>query len=416
MATVLTGTILTIDDEFGIRHTMAGYLQDRGYRVFEAEDGRQGLEVFRREDPDVILVDLRMPEVDGLDVLAKVRSESPDTPVIVVSGTGIFADVVEALRLGAADYLLKPLQNMGVLLHAVRNAFDRADLVRRNRQYQEHLEEMVAERTAQLEKANRALTDESEQRKKLIVELEARNAELERFVYTVSHELKTPMISINWLLGMLNENVAEGNVQGARDNTERIGNASKTMVELLDDVLELSRIGRVVGASEHVALGELTTEVLAVLEGQIVERGVQVAVASDLPVLYGDRIRLREVLQNLVENAVKFMGDQSSPHIEIGVRRDGEETVCFVRDNGIGIATSYHERIFGLFDRLNSEVEGTGIGLALAKRIVELHDGRIWVESDGAGCGSTFCFALPLCPPSDTSETANQLAASRWQT
>ena len=110
-------------------------------------------------------------------------------------------------------------------------------------------------------------------------------------------------------------------------------------------------------------------------------------------------MRLLEVFQNLVDNAVTFMDTQSEPRIEIGAWRNGSEVRCFVRDNGLGIEPRYHEKVFGLFERLNASVEGTGIGLALVKRIVEVHGGKIWVESAGLGHGSTFWFTLPQHGP-----------------
>jgi signal transduction histidine kinase len=122
-----------------------------------------------------------------------------------------------------------------------------------------------------------------------------------------------------------------------------------------------------------------------------------VDIAPDLPTVYGDHARLVEVVQNLVDNAAKFMGEQPDPRIEIGLRgtdTDGKP-ILFVRDNGIGIEPQYHDRVFGLFSKLDAQSEGTGIGLALVKRIVEVHGGRIWVESDEPGQGSTFCFTLP---------------------
>jgi signal transduction histidine kinase len=116
---------------------------------------------------------------------------------------------------------------------------------------------------------------------------------------------------------------------------------------------------------------------------------------TDAPlVLHGDRQRLREIFQNLIDNAVKFMGDQPSPRIEVGVEDRGGENVIFVRDNGLGIDPRHQHRLFGLFERMHPEIDGVGMGLAIIKRIVELHGGRIWVESAGEGCGSTFCFTL----------------------
>ncbi len=142
-------------------------------------------------------------------------------------------------------------------------------------------------------------------------------------------------------------------------------------------------------------MAELAEEVVSMASGMLGERGIRVEMSPDLPVVFGDRLRLWEVLQNLVDNAAKFMGSQAHPQIEIGCRRDGDETICYVRDNGVGIDPTYHEKVFGLFDRLDTNIEGTGVGLAIVKRVVELHGGRIWVESEGPGQGSTFCFTIP---------------------
>ena len=111
--------------------------------------------------------------------------------------------------------------------------------------------------------------------------------------------------------------------------------------------------------------------------------------------MWGDRARLVEVLQNLVDNAAKFMGDQKHPRVEIGMREQAGERVFFVRDNGIGIDPRFRERVFGLFEKLDPDSEGSGVGLALIKRIVDQHHGRVWVESEGKGKGTTVCFTLP---------------------
>ena len=121
-------------------------------------------------------------------------------------------------------------------------------------------------------------------------------------------------------------------------------------------------------------------------------------ISPDLPVVFGDRPRLLQVLQNLIDNAAKFTGDQPWPRIEIGVRRDGgegDEGVFYVQDNGLGIDADHHERVFGLFRQLDPQVDGMGVGLALVKQIIEMHGGRIWVESKGHGQGCSFCFTLP---------------------
>ena len=264
------------------------------------------------------------------------------------------------------------------------------------------LEERVQVSTAELRASNEYLTMEIAERKQaeaareaLLEELEAKNAELERFTYTVSHDLKSPLITIKGFLGLLEQDAAAGDMDKMKSDATRISDAVDKMQQLLQELLELSRIGRLMNPPEEVLLDELVRDAVDMVAGRLAERGVRVEIAPNLPVVYGDCIRLREVLENLVDNAVKFMGDQSEPCVEIGARRDGEETVFYVRDNGIGIEPRYHEKVFELFDKLEPQTEGTGVGLAIVKRIVEVHGGRIWVESEGTGQGSTFCFTLP---------------------
>jgi PAS domain S-box-containing protein len=235
------------------------------------------------------------------------------------------------------------------------------------------------------------------EREQLIAELEAQNAELERFAYTVSHDLKTPLVTIRGFLGLVDKDAREGNVERLKTDMARITEATDKMQRLLSELLELSRIGRLMNPPQAMPFEAIVREAVGLVRGRIEVRGVQVDIASNLPTVYGDRARLVEVVQNLMDNAAKFMGDQSNPRIEIGQRgfdADGRP-VLFVRDNGIGIEPQYHERVFGLFNKLDTQSEGTGVGLALVKRIVEVHGGRIWVESEGMGKGSTFYFTIP---------------------
>ena len=166
------------------------------------------------------------------------------------------------------------------------------------------------------------------------------------------------------------------------------------MDKLLKDLLELSRIGRMVNPPEEIKFKDLLNDVLEIVHGRLEAGGITVQIHPNLPSVFGDKPRLLEVLQNLIDNAAKFMGDQPEPKIELGM--DGEmdgNPVFFIRDNGMGIAPEYHEQIFGLFNRLDTLVEGTGVGLALVKRIIEFHGGRIWVESE-LEKGATFYFTL----------------------
>jgi signal transduction histidine kinase len=183
-----------------------------------------------------------------------------------------------------------------------------------------------------------------------------------------------------------------------KKDTQRIQEAVNKMYRLLNELLELSRIGRVMNSPVRAQFHELVQEAMDVVRGQINARGVVIRVQPRLPVVYVDQPRIIEVLQNLLDNAIRYMGDQPQPQIEIGQR--GEEhgkPVFFIKDNGMGVAPEYHERIFGLFNKLDARSDGTGVGLALVKRIVEVHQGRIWIES-GLGLGTTFLFTLPPAP------------------
>jgi len=237
------------------------------------------------------------------------------------------------------------------------------------------------------------------ERERLIAELTTRNAEMEEFTFTVSHDLKSPLVTITGFLGMLERDLEADNKEGVRSDIARIGSASNKMLGLLSDLLELSRVGRTNNAMEDVELSEVMRDALELLAGPLAERNVEVVLAPDLPAVHGDRVRLAQVAQNLLENAVKYMGDQPHPRIEIGMRPDPRYEVCFVKDNGVGVDCRYVERIFGLFEKLNPRSEGSGVGLALVRRIVESHGGSVWVESGSEERGSTFVFRIPRRAP-----------------
>jgi len=232
------------------------------------------------------------------------------------------------------------------------------------------------------------------EREALIANLEAKNAELERFTYTVSHDLKSPLVTIKGFLGYIEQDASAGNTERLKSDLHRISNAVERMRQLLNDLLQLSRVGRFVNPSETIPFDDLALEAIGLVDGAIRERHITVKLQPDLPAVFGDRQRLVEVLQNLLDNASKFMGDQPDPRIEIGqFGEEGDRPIFFVKDNGIGIAPEHRERVFGLFNKLDPKTEGSGVGLALVKRIIEVHGGRVWVESE-TGKGTTFYFTL----------------------
>jgi PAS domain S-box-containing protein len=224
--------------------------------------------------------------------------------------------------------------------------------------------------------------------------LREQNDELIRFNYAVSHDLKSPLVTIQTFLGYLEQDVRKPDAAGVDKDLEYIRTASDKMSRLLNELLELSRVGRKMNPPVEAPLQAIVREALDLVAGRIAERGVKVKVTKKPILLCGDRPRLVEIFQNLVDNAVKFMGDEPAPLVEIGAEQADDEIVLFVRDNGIGIDQRHQSKLFGLFEKLDPGSEGTGIGLALVKRIVEVHGGKIWVESEGPGQGATFRFTL----------------------
>ncbi|NTV49662.1 MAG: GHKL domain-containing protein [Geobacteraceae bacterium] len=224
--------------------------------------------------------------------------------------------------------------------------------------------------------------------------LQDKNNELESFTYTVSHDLKSPLITIQSYAGMIKKDLQAGNIARAEGDLSRIEGAAAKMTCLINDLLQLSRVGRMMNEPSDINMNRLVHDCLAQLTGSLELKKVSIVLQPDLPAVRGDAQRLSAVMQNLIENAIKYMGEQVTPRIEIGARVDGKETVFYVSDNGAGIDPLHHERVFGLFSKLDAGSAGTGIGLALVKRIIDIHRGRIWVESEGVGKGSRFCFTL----------------------
>lgn len=232
-------------------------------------------------------------------------------------------------------------------------------------------------------------------RKNLISELENKNEELERFTYTVSHDLKSPLFTIRGFVGYLEQDALSGDHERVRGDIQRISEATDKMNRLLNELLELSRIGRIRNEPVVVPFEQIAREAVELVQGRIMEHGIAVHIEPNLPSVRGDYPRLVEVMQNLIDNAAKFMRDQPEPRIEIGqqVNAEGDIPILYVRDNGMGIAPEHFERVFNLFNKLDPKTDGTGIGLALVKRIIEVHGGRVWVESE-VGRGTTFFFTL----------------------
>ncbi|MCP4688423.1 MAG: response regulator, partial [Desulfobacterales bacterium] len=419
--------ILTIDDEKAIRESFRNYLEDFDYDVLEAENGRKGLETIEREHPDLVLVDLRMPEVDGLEVLETVTKKWSDMPIIIVSGTGVIGDAVEAIRLGAWDYLLKPVEDLSVLLHSVEKALERGRLIVENRQYQEHLEEQVAQRTQQLKKINDELEKRVEERTR---ELLKTNKELKKakeaadaaakaksdFLANMSHEIRTPM---NGVIAAADLAMSEKLPPKVEHLLKTIHTSGYTLLGIINDILDFSKIeaGKLDLEARPFRLDEALDNVVMPFVKKVTEKGIELLmdVVPGTPLsLKGDQLRIQQILTNLVANAVKFT--EKSGIILVGVSlantpmdADGVKLKFFVKDSGVGMTLEEQNRLFQPFTQADTSTTrkfgGTGLGLSICKQLVEMMAGEIWLESE-AGVGSTFYFTLLLQrQPSEEEDT-----------
>jgi len=225
-------------------------------------------------------------------------------------------------------------------------------------------------------------------------ELQQRNQEMEQFVYTVSHDLRSPLVTTMGFVSFLKEDIAEGNLTEVDDALSRIEKANLRMQQLINDLLQLSRAGRMELNLEAFNVGSVLTGVLDYVSQIAEEKGVRIEISDDFPVITADRNRLHQVFENLLTNAVKYGIGAPDPCVRVFWRDMGDEIYICVQDNGPGIAPEYHKKVFGLFQRLNTTEPGTGVGLAIVSRIAELHGGKAWVESE-PGEGASFWVSLP---------------------
>jgi signal transduction histidine kinase len=363
--------LLVVDDEAALMDALRKTLRDEGYQVTGATSGEAALAVLKPGAFDILLTDLMMPRMDGIELLRRALAADANLVGLVMTGQGSIPTAVEAMKTGAIDYVLKPFK-----LSTALPALERAMMLRRLRVKNAELEERVRRRTAELEDANH---------------------ELDAFCHSVSHDLRTPLRALSGFTEILRNEYGAALPPDPRRLVDLIHAGAGEMDRLTNALLDFSRLGRQALARKTVDLASLSREVIAGLAGEHAGRRVEFQVAT-LPAVSADAALLRPALTNLLANALKYTRPRDPAVIEIGVASVPDEPTpaFFVRDNGVGFDPHYADRLFGVFQRLHHahEFEGTGVGLATVRRIIERHGGRIWAES-APGAGATFWFTLP---------------------
>ncbi|MFA6312264.1 MAG: response regulator [Sterolibacterium sp.] len=410
--------ILIVEDSMTQAELLRRVLARQGYRVTLARDGAEGLAAARKEPPRLIVSDITMPVMDGFEMCRTIRQDAAlkDIPVILLTMLADAKDVILGMNAGADYYVTKPF-NEAYLLSRVRAIL--TDPPRRGEagidmeltlDEEKHRVRVEPQRIMNLlvstyENAvlqNRELVSSQEQLKKLTgyleekaQKLEEANKDLESFAYSVSHDLRAPLRAIDGFSGMVVKRYADKlDDEGRRLLTVVRDNAQK-MGQLIDDILAFSRMGRQGITLSEVNMDGLAREVFEELRLSAAGREIKVEIGP-LPVARGDLAMLRQVWVNLLGNAIKFTGHQPAAAIKVGSYPRDRENVFFVSDNGAGFDMQYADKLFGVFQRLHGieEFDGTGIGLAIVKRIVTRHGGRVWAEGK-VGEGASLFFTMP---------------------
>jgi two-component system, sensor histidine kinase and response regulator len=377
--------ILLVDDQPANLVALEAMLQGLGQNLIKAESGREALKWLLIHDFAVILLDVKMPEMDGFETAALIRQrdKSRHTPILFLTAAdNTQTQAVRGYAVGAVDYLVKP-----VVPEFVRSKVAVfVELAKKN--------ELLRRQAELLARSEQAARELAEARAELVRDLEHKNRELESFSYAVSHDLRAPLRRIDSFSRAVLESQGDRLDEAGQRFLSRVREASQQMSQLIDDVLYLSKVTRAELRDQEVDLSSLATLALARLQEAEPTRQVEIKLRPAV-VVTGDGQLLRIALENLLGNAWKFTAKEPSARIEFGVTQVAGEPTYFVRDNGAGFDMAYADRLFGPFQRLHPQAEfpGSGIGLATVQRIIHRHGGRVWAEGL-VGQGATFQFTL----------------------
>ncbi len=381
-------TILIIDDKQANIFVLEKLLERPDRRFLSSENGNDGLKLALLHEPDLIILDVQMPEMDGFEVarILKSNKRTKDIPIIFASAERKeHHSIIKGFEEGAVDYLSKPLDpevTRAKVSVQLKIQWQKKELIKKN---------------ISLEKAEARINQLNSELQRNLAQLETVNRELESFSYSVSHDLRAPLRIANGYSSILLEDYGEKFDADAKRMLGSLQGQVRKMNSLIDNLLEFSKLGRKELKKSEVDAETLVGNVLHDLR-QADKRKAEI-VSQPLPPMYADRELITQVWINLLSNALKYSSKKENAQIEIGSRHDGNEVVYYVSDNGSGFDMKYADQLFGVFQRLHKsdEFEGVGIGLSIVKRIVTKHGGRVWAEA-AVDKGATFYFSLPRPP------------------
>jgi len=387
--------VLIVEDHPGKLESIRQLLEEEKYDVVVCSTAAEALKHIQHQKFGVAVVDLQLPDATGIQVLHRLKQQNPNIRVIVNTAFATLDSAKAAVNLGAFGYLEQG-SSPECLLHQIHQA-----CFQQITDYAEELEAAVAERTAELEQRVNERTADLQAANQRLQEIDRLKSS---FVSIVSHELRTPMTSIKGLI----ENMLDGLTGTLNDRQTfylgRVKHNIERLTGMINDLLDLSRIeaGRMELRRSAIHLGTLGREMVETFlpVAKDCNLTLETQIADSLPFIQADRDKLIQVFTNLINNAIKFTEPSGTIRIEIHHQEDGVVQAC-VSDTGCGIALEEQHTLFEPFCRgttFTLKNRGTGLGLAITKSLVELHGGRIWVES-APGVGSRFFFTLPIAEP-----------------
>ncbi|XDE61109.1 response regulator [Arthrospira platensis BEA 1257B] len=367
------GSILIVDDTPDNLRVLSATLGDRDYDVQCAINGKLALMAVANQPPDLVLLDIKMPEMDGYQVCEALKSQqkTAEIPVIFLSALDDVIDKVKAFAVGGVDYITKPFQ----------------------------VEEVLArvEHQLTIRRLQKQLQNQNFRLQQLNEDLKRSNQELEQFAYIVSHDLQQPLQTITGFAELMLTLKSQINLEEeAEEYVLPILDEGMRLQQLIKNLLHYNRVGTKQAAFEAIDCNIILEETLSNLSLAIQESGA-IITSEKLPMVFGDRLQLGQLFQNLIANAVKYHRPGIPPKITVSVMPKNQNWQFGIHDNGIGIPADKTQRIFQIFQRLHTQQEypGNGIGLAICRKIIDRHRGDIWVESD-LGVATSFYFTLPI--------------------